>query len=66
MLPCGAGCCLWTRGFSGAGPGGPSGALNAGGGEGFALHEALRERVAGVSDPRVVQFPPFGGGEAVT
>ena len=32
--------------------------LHAGGGGGFALHEALRERVAGVSDPRVVQFPP--------
>ena len=31
-------------------------------GGGFALHEALLRRVAGVSDPRVVQFPPFGGG----
>ena len=39
-------------------PSGPSGALHAGGGGGFALHEALRERVTGVSDPRVVQFPP--------
>ena len=26
-------------------------------GGGFALHEALCSRVAGVSDPRVVQFP---------
>ena len=25
---------------------------------GFALHEAVRRRVAGVSDPHVVQFPP--------
>ena len=32
-------------------------------GGGFALHEALLRRVAGVSNPRVVQFPPFGGGE---
>ena len=31
---------------------------------GFALHEAFWRRVAGVSDPRVVQFPPIGGGEA--
>ena len=30
----------------------------------FALHEALLRRVAGVSDPRVVQFPPTGGGAA--
>ena len=29
---------------------------------GFALHEAFWRRVAGVSDPRVVQFPPTGGG----
>ena len=28
---------------------------------GFALHDALLRRVAGVSDPRVVQFPPIGG-----
>ena len=28
---------------------------------GFALHEAFLRRVAGVSDPRVVQFPPIGG-----
>ena len=31
-------------------------------GGGFALHEALLRRVAGVSNPRVVQFPPTGGG----
>ena len=34
-------------------------------GGGFALHEAFWRRVAGVSDPRVVQFPPIGGGAAV-
>lgn len=33
------------------------GALQAGSGGGFALHEAVVQRVAGVSDPRVVQFP---------
>ena len=33
-----------------------------GGGGGFALHEAFWRRVAGVSDPRVVQFPPIDGG----
>ena len=44
-------------------PSGPSGALHAGGGGGFALHEAFRGRVVGVSDPRVVQFSPFGGGK---
>ena len=38
-------------------PCGPSGALHVGGGGGFALHEAFRGRVVGVSDPRVVQFP---------
>ena len=38
------------------------GVLHAGGGGGFALHEAFGRRVAGVSDPRVVQFPPTGGG----
>lgn len=27
---------------------------------GFALHGAFRGRVVGVSEPRVVQFPPFG------
>ena len=31
---------------------------------GFALHEAFWARVIGVSEPHVVQFPPFGGGEA--
>ena len=35
------------------------GALQAGSGGGFALHEAVARRVAGVSDPRVVQFPPL-------
>ena len=30
---------------------------------GFALHEALWRRVVGVSEPHVVQFPPFGGGD---
>ena len=33
-------------------------------GGGFALHEALLRRVASVSNPRVVQFPPTGDGEA--
>ena len=33
-------------------------ALPACSGGGFALHEALRPRVTGVSDPRVVQIPP--------
>ena len=40
-------------------------ALQVGGDGGFALHEALLRRVASVSNPRVVQFPPFGGGAAV-
>ena len=40
------------------------GALRAGCGGGFALHEAFLRRVASVSDPRVVQFPPTGDGEA--
>ena len=31
---------------------------------GFALHEAFLRRVAGVSNPRVVQFPPIGGAAA--
>ena len=43
---------------------GSPGTLRAGGGGGFALHEAFRGRVVGVSYPRVVQFPPFGGGKA--
>ena len=38
------------------------GALGAGYDGGFALHEAFWRRVADVSDPRVVQFPPTGGG----
>ena len=33
-------------------------ALPACSGGGFALHEAFRPRVTGVSDPRVVQIPP--------
>ena len=33
------------------------GALHAGNGGGFALHEALWPRVARVSEPHVVQFP---------
>ena len=91
VLLCGAGCCLWTRGFSGrrawpwgqaapwaarpravraatfdrrvgslsgqappptgaaARPSGPSDALHAGGGGGFAALEAGCRRVAGVS-----------------
>ena len=32
-------------------------------GGGFALHEAFSRRVAGVSNPRAVQFPPIGDGE---
>ena len=40
------------------------GALQAGCGGGFALHEAFLRRVASVSNPRVVQFPPTGDGEA--
>ena len=35
----------------------PYGTLHAGSGGGVALHEAVVQRVAGVSDPRVVQFP---------
>ena len=42
------------------------GVLHAGGDGGFALHEAFLRRVAGVSNPRVVQFPPIGDGEAAT
>ena len=33
---------------------------------GFARHEAVAQRVAGVSDPHVVQFPQSGGGEVST
>ena len=35
-------------------------------GGGFALHEAFRGCVAGVSEPHVVQFPPLGDGESAT
>ena len=51
----GADCCLFACGPTGV----------AGGGD-FALHEAVRGRVVGVSDPHVVQIPPFGDGEAPT
>ena len=60
VLPHGTGCCLWTHGFSGC---------RARRRPlcrwwwGFALHEALRRRIDGVSEHHVVQFPPFGGGE---
>ena len=37
-----------------------SSALHAGRGGGFALHEAVEQRVAGVLDPHVVQFPRTG------
>ena len=47
-------------------PSRPCSALDTGSGGGFALHKAFWRRVAGVSDPRVVQFPPLGGGAAVT
>ena len=47
-------------------PSGPSSTLHTGDGGGFALHEALLRRVAGVSHPRVVQFPPIGDGTAAT
>ncbi len=40
------------------------GRQGSGHGGGFARHEALRLRVTGVSEPHVVRFPPFGGGEA--
>ena len=42
-------------------PCGPAGALHTSVDGGFALHEAFLWRVAGVSGPRVVQFPPSGG-----
>ena len=44
------------------GPPAPCSALDTGGGGGFALYEAFWRCVAGVSDPRVVQFPPIDGG----
>ena len=40
---------------------GRCGALQVGGDGGFALHEAFWRRVAGVSYPLVVQFPPSRG-----
>ena len=54
FVPTGAEPSTWRR----------RGALQVGGGGGFALHEAFSRRVAGVSNPRVVQFPPTGDGEA--
>ena len=36
---------------------GSSGALHTTSSGGFARHEAVAQRVAGVSDPHVVQFP---------
>ena len=46
-------------------PGSPCpGVLHAGGGGGFALHEAFWRRVAGVSNPRVVQFPRLAAARA--
>ena len=62
---CGAGLLCVPVGGA-ATPPGSSGALHAGGGGGFALHEALLRRVDGVSEPHVVQFPPFSGGQTAT
>ena len=42
------------------------GVLHAGGGGDFTALEAGWRRVVGVSDPRVVQFPPIGGDDAAT
>ena len=39
-------------------PVGDAVAADWGGNGAFARHEAFQQRVAGVSDPRVVQFPP--------
>ena len=62
---CGAGLlCVPVGGV--AWPSGSSGAFHAGGGGGFAALEAGCWRVVDVSEPRVVQFPPFGGGQAAT
>ena len=44
----------------------PYGACRTASDGGFALHEALLRRVDGVSEPHVVQFPPFSGGQAAT
>ena len=41
-------------------------AHEAGCGGGFCTTRSLRGRVAGVSDPHVVQFPPIGRSEAAT
>ena len=41
------------------------GALQTGGGGGFAPCEAFLRRVAGVSEPWMAQFPPIGGGAGV-
>ena len=43
-----------------------SGALHTASGGGFARHEVVAQRVAGVLDPHVVQFPQSGGGEVST
>ena len=45
---------------------GSSGALHTTSSGGFARHEAVAQRVAGVSDPHVVQFAQSGGGEVGT
>ena len=42
------------------------GALQTGGGGGFAPCEALWRRVAGVSEPWMASFPPVGGGTTAT
>lgn len=44
----------------------PSGALHTASGGGFARHEVVAQRVAGVLDPHVVQFPQSGGGKVST
>ena len=44
----------------------PASTFDDGGDGGFARHEAFLRRVAGVSDPHVVQFPQSGGGEVGT
>ena len=54
---------FWAQGpVVGPGPCGPSGALHAGSGGGFAALEASCRRVVVLMTP----FPPSGGGEAVT
>ena len=60
----GPGCCVPVGGA--AWPSGSSGAFHAGGGGGFAALEADWRRVVDVSEPRVVQFPPFSGGQTAT